>query len=94
MLGLYKGRPTTVGSTSYSSYCKAESFSKSGWFSVTSHPRETREHTLIGLETGAMILAGGRYYRRESKDVWILRNNDWSIIGHLKSVTSKLKKFL
>ncbi|CAG5103422.1 Oidioi.mRNA.OKI2018_I69.chr1.g766.t1.cds [Oikopleura dioica] len=29
--------------------------------------------------------SGGKYYRRESKDVWILKNNDWSIIGHLKS---------
>ena len=48
-------------------------------------------HTLIGLDNGAMILAG-RYYSYgddfSSKFIWMLKNNTWSHVGHLKEVWS------
>lgn len=47
-----------------------------------------RNHILIGLKSGAMILAGGNDQddNIDIKTVWLLKNDEWSIIGELKEV--------
>ena len=57
-------------------------------------------HTLTGLDSGALILAGGfddtvwsadEHYQKE---VWLLKNNQWTLIGQLQEVSflSELSK--
>lgn len=49
-------------------------------------------HTLTGLDSGALVLAGGLassdYTQDElySKDVYLLKNDAWTLIGQLEEV--------
>ncbi|CAG5091450.1 Oidioi.mRNA.OKI2018_I69.PAR.g13054.t1.cds [Oikopleura dioica] len=67
-----------------------------GWTSLVNHPKIYHSHTLTGLESGAMIMAGG-YDEAERdfiKDIWILNDEVWELIGYLKeyiNVGSSLK---
>ena len=61
-------------------------------FFITSKLRYVNGHNLIGLDNGAMILAGGEitdengYSADYSRKIWMLKNNQWSLVGHLKEV--------
>ncbi|CAG5091063.1 Oidioi.mRNA.OKI2018_I69.PAR.g12836.t1.cds [Oikopleura dioica] len=90
-LGYYNGKPTTVSGdgSEVIAFHKVESLSENGWLSLADHPPMSVCHTLTGLESGAMILTGGYYYTddfisRDSRDIWLLKDNEWTIIGKTK----------
>ena len=46
-------------------------------------------HTLTGLDSGAMLMAGGyrqSFFRDWSKDIWLFKEDVWSLIGSLIEV--------
>ena len=45
--------------------------------------REINTHSLIGLESGALLLIGGTDF---NKEIWKLEKGNWSIAGNLKNV--------
>ena len=101
-LGYYKGQPTTVGCYYSNGQKKVETYSTSGWTSLADHPRwrifafllkwfyfrNIRMHTLTGLESGAMLMAGGydNTNKAATKDIWLFKEDVWSLIGSLKEV--------
>ncbi|CAG5077711.1 Oidioi.mRNA.OKI2018_I69.PAR.g8794.t1.cds [Oikopleura dioica] len=94
-LGYYRGQPTTVGSYEPSGFQKVETYSFSGWQNLPDHPRNTYRHTLIGLESGAMLMLGGldETIFTYSLEIWLLdtkTQNDryWRLIGSLKKFVS------
>jgi len=82
-LGLYEGNPTTVGSLYSDGFRKVETLTSSGWSLLPDHPQNIKEHNLIGLETGALLLIGG--YNSEDgalgKEIWKLEKGNWSVAG-------------
>ena len=50
--------------------------------------RNIWESTLIGFESGALLMFGGfdRPSMTQIKDIWRLKNGSWSIKGSLKEV--------
>ncbi|CAG5104751.1 Oidioi.mRNA.OKI2018_I69.chr1.g1505.t1.cds [Oikopleura dioica] len=84
-LGHYNGQPTTVGGEYSPSNSRVETYSASGWTTLPSIPRGSYLHTLTGLESGALVKAGGRDLTTGgwSTDVWLLKNDAWTIIGSL-----------
>ena len=45
-------------------------------------------HTLTGLESGAMLMAGGydNTNKAATKDIWLFKEDVWSLLGYLKEV--------
>ncbi|CAG5080465.1 Oidioi.mRNA.OKI2018_I69.PAR.g9602.t1.cds [Oikopleura dioica] len=84
-LGLYKGQPTTVGSYYKSGAQKVETYNSTGWASLPDHPRKINGHTLTGLDSGSLLLIGGEDDEEVSKNVWILKDDVWNILGQVLS---------
>ena len=104
-LGYYQGQPTTVvGSVAYDAMKKVETFNEStGWTSLPDHPMYEifslsnfisfsyyMDHSLIGLDNGAMLMLGGRVLEDSNYgDIWQLKEDIWTRIGYLKEVILK-----
>jgi hypothetical protein len=99
-LGFYKGNPTTVGCGNlyeWSAYRKTETLTETGWVQLPDHPwrepdlngnpSDVAWHSLIGLPSGAMLLIGHK--TRLLSHIWRLRDDEWSLAGHLKRVRMK-----
>ncbi|CAG5109968.1 Oidioi.mRNA.OKI2018_I69.chr2.g4432.t1.cds [Oikopleura dioica] len=83
--GYYNGQPTTVGSAFYWSFQKVETYSSSGWNELADHPKKIYRHTLTGLDSGAMLMVGGRDAEsEENRDIWLLKEGIWDLIGYLQ----------
>ncbi|CAG5111461.1 Oidioi.mRNA.OKI2018_I69.chr2.g5768.t1.cds [Oikopleura dioica] len=74
------------GSVAYSAMKKVETYNESmGWTSLPDHPIYFLEHTLIGLDNGAMLMLGGRLIEAGTHaDIWQLKEDIWTRIGYLK----------
>ncbi|CAG5104914.1 Oidioi.mRNA.OKI2018_I69.chr1.g1666.t1.cds [Oikopleura dioica] len=85
-LGYYQGQPTSVGSGFGGGFRKVETYSSLGWSSLAEHPKDTYGHTLTGLESGAMVMAGGYDPTSEQylREIWLLKDEMWTSIGLLK----------
>ncbi|CAG5109737.1 Oidioi.mRNA.OKI2018_I69.chr2.g4235.t2.cds [Oikopleura dioica] len=84
-LGMYQGQPTTAGGTSslnVGPFKKVETLTPTGWTSLADHPKNIRAHVLIGLDSGAMVMAGG--YNPDipdlTREIWLLKDGLWSNI--------------
>lgn len=91
-LGMYNQQPTTVGSVDYVYGNRiVESLGDNGWVRLTDHPRDIHSHNLVGLDSGAMLTIGGierdGFGSKEYiSDVWMLKNNSWTLLEHLLGV--------
>ena len=87
-LGMYRGKPTTVSSSSTAGYSKVETLGDSGWLRLQDHPANIHAHNLIGIENGSLMMVGG--YKRQTDDyvsnIWLLSSDAWTIIGNLQKV--------
>jgi len=83
-LGLFKNQPATVGCYA-TKHQKAETLSATGWTALPDFPFRISEHSLVGLDNGAMLLLGGRDWGSESFQTWIweLKEDQWIRIGEL-----------
>merc|ERR1711953_1501389 len=81
-LGFYEGNPTTVGCWWSAGAKKVETLTESGWVSLSDHPEDVYEHSLIGLESGSMLLIGGCCPLRS--EIWRLEKGNWSVLGNMK----------
>jgi len=85
-LGLYNNQPATVGCYD-AEHQKAETLSATGWTALPDHPLKISDHSLIGLDNGAMLLLGGMDWGSQSVQtgIWELKDDQWSRIGELNS---------
>jgi len=94
-LGFYKERPTAFG-TKFTTCCtgakKVEMLNEANeWVELSDHPMDMVHITLVGLESGALLSMGGMFNSRSewppkseyTNDIWMLKENIWSIIGQL-----------
>jgi len=82
-LGLYKNQAATVG-CSHAEHQKAETFSDDGWVPLPDHPMKISQHSLVGLDNGAMLLLGGKDRGSAVQTgIWRLKEERWSRIGEL-----------
>jgi hypothetical protein len=82
-LGLYNNQPATVGCYQ-TKHNKAETLSSTGWTALPDHPLEISYHSLVGLDSGAMLLLGGRDNGGAAQTgIWQLKVGQWSRIGEL-----------
>ena len=103
-LGLYRGKPTTVGGYGGDERNKVETLSSSGWRTLNDFPKKYFEksyislicfsfmsyHVLVGLPSGSLLLAGGEDENREVQTaIWLLENDIWKEIGDLENVSKK-----
>ena len=80
---------------------KAEMLSQTGWTALPYHPlwllttfqdfyffRKISDHSLVGLENGAMLLLGGYDFGSGSEQtgIWELKDEEWSRIGEFLKV--------
>ena len=42
-------------------------------------------HSLVGIQDGNLLMLGG-VGPNVLDDIWLLKNNEWSLVGHLKNV--------
>jgi hypothetical protein len=85
---MYRGKPTTVSSSSTDGYSKVETLGDSGWLRLQDHPANIHAHNLIGIENGSLMMVGG-YVRQTDDyvtDIWLLNRDAWTIIGNLQKV--------
>ena len=87
-LGMYRGKATTVSSSSTDGYRKTEALGDSGWLRLQDHPENIHAHNLIGIESGSLMMIGG--YKRDTDDyetrIWLLNPDAWTIVGYLQKV--------
>ena len=51
------------------------------------------EHALVGLESGALLMLGGFEIGGDHiRDIWLLKEGSWSLIGSLPEVRFENKK--
>ncbi|CAG5101939.1 Oidioi.mRNA.OKI2018_I69.chr1.g69.t1.cds [Oikopleura dioica] len=86
-LAFYKGKPLSVSGretlNGKTTYLKIETFSElSGWETLSvNSPRDLIAPSLIGLENGALFMAGGYDLTliAISNDIWILKDEVWTL---------------
>merc|ERR1712150_308596 len=62
---------------------KVETLTESGWVSLSDHPVNVTFHSLIGLESGSMLLIGGFYSYQSRSEIWRLEKGNWSVLGNM-----------
>ena len=64
-----------------------------GWTSLPDHPSYgTQGHTLTGLDSGALLLVGGVEIEWDTRGIWLLKEDTWTLIGELKEASNEFKK--
>jgi len=87
-LGLFNNQPATVGCVDPNDgrHQKAETLTATGWIPLPDHPLRVTQHSLVGLDNGAMLLLGGTDWGSGGDvqtGIWELKEEQWSRIGEL-----------
>ncbi|CAG5091541.1 Oidioi.mRNA.OKI2018_I69.PAR.g13116.t1.cds [Oikopleura dioica] len=89
-LGLYYGRPVTVGGGK-DAQGSTETLRRI-WIPVASHPRWIGSSALVGVSSGSLLTIGGyddKNFFGELDEIWRLMDNKWAMIGKLAKKAEK-----
>ncbi|CAG5108381.1 Oidioi.mRNA.OKI2018_I69.chr1.g3768.t1.cds [Oikopleura dioica] len=90
-LALYNNKPVTVSSSLSDGYKKVEKFDGVSWIELEDFPSAIYFHSCIGVFDG-YLLFGAKYKNNgkygNSKDVYLLRDSKWTVVGKLNEFHS------